>query len=97
MICVSKADENYHKELSWNQAPSPLAPASTTRQDLNGISNLREHVNSGHGDGNGMAEGILGPGGQRNQLRNHSSDPGEGSVYDTRRLFRPAGKYAICL
>ena len=96
MICVSKADENFHRHLSWNQAPSPLAPTSTTRQDLNGISNLREHVNAGHADGNGMIEGILGPGGQRIQLRNHSSDPGEGPGCDTRRPSPSVGKHAIC-
>merc|ERR1711937_262057 len=45
MICLSKADEG-----TFNQSPRPLAASSTTREDLNGIANLREHVASGQNE-----------------------------------------------
>jgi hypothetical protein len=51
MICLSKADEDTFRRSTWNQAPSPLAAKHTTRQDMNGISNLREHVEAGQADG----------------------------------------------
>ncbi|KEY65625.1 hypothetical protein S7711_07874 [Stachybotrys chartarum IBT 7711] len=44
MICLDKADERAFKHLSWNQSPPALAANHTTCEDLNGISNLREHV-----------------------------------------------------
>ncbi|KAF4124900.1 Zinc transporter ZupT [Geosmithia morbida] len=47
MICLSKADEASFKEMSFNQSPAPLSGENTTRQDLNGISNLRELVSAG--------------------------------------------------
>ncbi|KAK2676477.1 Zinc/iron permease [Fusarium oxysporum f. sp. vasinfectum] len=59
MICLSKADESFYQRLTWNQAPSPLAAMNTTRQDLNGISNLREHVDAGQDDGSGGTSGSL--------------------------------------
>ncbi|RDA93240.1 hypothetical protein CP533_6526 [Ophiocordyceps camponoti-saundersi (nom. inval.)] len=48
MICLSKADEASPTHLAYNQSPPPLSPSSTTRQDLNGISNLRQYVEAGH-------------------------------------------------
>ncbi|KAJ6442644.1 plasma membrane zinc ion transporter [Purpureocillium lavendulum] len=47
MICLNKADEGTFKHLSFNQSPPALAPSRTTRQDLNGIANLREFVAGG--------------------------------------------------
>lgn len=44
MIYLNKADEASLRHLAWNQSPPALAPASTTRQDLNGIANLRQFV-----------------------------------------------------
>jgi zinc transporter 1/2/3 len=52
MICLDKADEGAFKHLSWNQSPGALSADGTTCQDLNGISNLREHVGAGQ-DGAG--------------------------------------------
>lgn len=64
MICLSKADEAAIRHLSYNQSPRALAPESTTCQDLNGISNLRELVasdqdddDSGGGATHGSADG----------------------------------------
>ncbi|KAI9163145.1 Zinc-regulated transporter [Paramyrothecium foliicola] len=52
MICLNKADEGSFKHLFYNQSPPALAADGTTCQDLNGISNLREHVKAGQ-DGAG--------------------------------------------
>ncbi|KAF7591671.1 hypothetical protein BBP40_001249 [Aspergillus hancockii] len=51
MNCPSRTDDTLlHDE--WNQNPPSLAPDLTTRQDLNGISNAREHKEwSGNGCG----------------------------------------------
>ncbi|KAH6900645.1 ZIP zinc transporter-domain-containing protein [Thelonectria olida] len=57
MICLSKADESIFRHLTWNQSPSPLAATHTTCQDLNGISNLREHVDAEQDDGSGDSSG----------------------------------------
>lgn len=92
MICISKADEEYNRHLAWNQAPSPLASTSTTRQDLNGIANLREHVDAGQDDGNGCTlGGVSGPGNENNQLINQPPGPDHASVGDAGRLSRSAG------
>ncbi|KAK4097469.1 Zip-domain-containing protein [Parathielavia hyrcaniae] len=40
---------------TWNQNPPFLAPDLTTRQDLNGIANTREHRHGCAGPGNGAA------------------------------------------
>lgn len=63
MICLSKADEDTFRRTTWNQAPSPLASKHTTCQDLNGISNLREHVEAGQADGGcgGAGGGLFDP------------------------------------
>lgn len=53
MICLSKADEDHYRRSTWNQSPPPLAPQHTTRQDMNGISNLREIVDAGVEGGSG--------------------------------------------
>lgn len=58
MICLSKADESFFRHLTWNQSPSPLAATHTTRQDLNGISNLREHVDAEQDDGSGESSSL---------------------------------------
>jgi len=39
---------------TWNQNPPFLAPDLTTRQDLNGIANAREHRHGCAGTGNGV-------------------------------------------
>ncbi|KAM5355187.1 hypothetical protein ACJ41O_001833 [Fusarium nematophilum] len=92
MICLSKADETFYRHLSWNQSPSPLAATHTTRQDLNGISNLREHVDAGQDDGSGGGNGgLLGVCDDSGQLGNPSSEPRKGSADDAGRLSRVAG------
>jgi hypothetical protein len=53
MNCPSRTDDTLlHDE--WNQNPPFLAPDLTTRQDLNGISNTREHK---EGSGNSCGPG----------------------------------------
>ncbi|PHH69564.1 hypothetical protein CDD80_6646 [Ophiocordyceps camponoti-rufipedis] len=47
MICLNKADEASSRHLAFNQSPPALSPGRTTRQDLNGISNLRQYVAAG--------------------------------------------------
>lgn len=42
MNCPSRTDEDTLLHDEWNQNPPFLAPDLTTRQDLNGISNIRE-------------------------------------------------------
>ncbi|KAM0563003.1 hypothetical protein ACHAPJ_001846 [Fusarium lateritium] len=92
MICLSKADESFYQRLTWNQAPSPLAATHTTRQDLNGISNLREHVDAGQDDGSGGTSGsLLNAHDDSNQAGNHSSEPVKGSPKDAGRLSRISG------
>lgn len=59
MICLSKADEETFRRSTWNQTPSPLDAKHTTCQDMNGISNLREHVEAGQADGGGGCGGGL--------------------------------------
>jgi len=53
MICLSKANEGTFRHLTFNQSPGPLAAEHTTRQDMNGISNLREHVAADQDDDSG--------------------------------------------
>ncbi|KAF5020924.1 hypothetical protein F66182_7076 [Fusarium sp. NRRL 66182] len=92
MICLSKADEAFYQRLTWNQAPSPLAATHTTRQDLNGISNLREHVDAGQDDGSGGGSGsILSAHDDSNQAGNLSSEPFKGAPKDAGRLSRISG------
>ncbi|GJN75959.1 hypothetical protein PLICBS_010070 [Purpureocillium lilacinum] len=64
MICLNKADEGTFKHLSFNQSPPALAPSHTTRQDLNGIANLREFVAGGQ-DVNGGDASAVGANGDR--------------------------------
>ncbi|RCI07955.1 hypothetical protein L249_7850 [Ophiocordyceps polyrhachis-furcata BCC 54312] len=47
MICLNKADDVSSTHLAFNQSPPALSPSRTTRQDLNGISNLRQYVEAG--------------------------------------------------
>lgn len=92
MICLSKADEFVFRHLSWNQSPSPLAAAQTTRQDLNGIANLREHVDADQDDGSGgCSGGSLGTGDEKNHLGIQPPEPSRGELADARRLSRSAG------
>ncbi|KAF4454975.1 hypothetical protein F53441_2632 [Fusarium austroafricanum] len=92
MICLSKADESFYQRLTWNQAPSPLAAMHTTRQDLNGISNLREHVDAGQDDGSGGTSGsLLNSHDESNNAGSHPSEPFVGSSKDAGRLSRISG------
>lgn len=68
MICVSKADEGSFKHLAWNQNPGPLAAHLTTREDLNGISNLREHVNAGQDTGGALGEPMFAALGEKREI-----------------------------
>ncbi|UNI23144.1 hypothetical protein JDV02_008980 [Purpureocillium takamizusanense] len=66
MICLNKADEGTFRHLSFNQSPPALAPGHTTRQDLNGIANLREFVAAGQdADGGGSSASSMGATGDR--------------------------------
>ncbi|KAF4991619.1 hypothetical protein FGRMN_7738 [Fusarium graminum] len=98
MICLSKADEAFYQRLTWNQAPSPLAASHTTRQDMNGISNLREHVDAGQDDGSGGTNGSLLNGhDDSNQAGgSHASGPFKSSPKDAGRLSRISGS-SSCL
>lgn len=61
MICLNRADEGTFRHLSYNQSPPALAANQTTRQDLNGISNLREYVAASQDDvAGGGTGGMLG-------------------------------------
>ncbi|RGP66964.1 hypothetical protein FSPOR_6346 [Fusarium sporotrichioides] len=92
MICLSKADESFYQRLTWNQAPSPLAASHTTRQDLNGISNLREHVDAAQDDGSGGTAGSLLNGhDDSNQAGSHPAEPFKGSLKDAGRQSRISG------
>ncbi|KAL4729033.1 hypothetical protein ACLX1H_003441 [Fusarium chlamydosporum] len=92
MICLSKADESYYQRLTWNQAPSPLAATHTTRQDLNGISNLREHVDAAQDDGSGGTAGSLLNGhDDSNQAGSHPAEPFDGAIKDAGRQSRISG------
>ncbi|KAI9036816.1 putative plasma membrane zinc ion transporter [Aspergillus affinis] len=46
MNCPSRTDDTLEHD-EWNQNPPSLAPDLTTRQDLNGISNVREREDHG--------------------------------------------------
>lgn len=74
MICLSKADEGTFRHLEYNQSPRPLAAEHTTRQDLNGISNLREHVAAGQ-DGDGGCNGGGGGAADMDEKRRHGGQP----------------------
>ncbi|KFH44475.1 Zinc-regulated transporter-like protein [Hapsidospora chrysogenum ATCC 11550] len=76
MICLSKADEGAFRHLSYNQSPRPLAAEHTTRQDLNGISNLREHVASDQDDDGGG--GTLNPAESDKKWYRQGRSPGPG-------------------
>ncbi|KAK7425737.1 hypothetical protein QQZ08_007836 [Neonectria magnoliae] len=92
MICLSKADEYVFRHLSWNQSPSPLAATHTTCQDLNGISNLREHVGADQDDGSGgSGGGLLGTGDEKNHVGSRSPEPSQGKLADAGRLSRCLG------
>jgi hypothetical protein len=73
MICLNKAEEGTFRHLTYNQSPPALAANQTTRQDLNGISNMREYVAAGQDDasGGGMG-GMLGQTAWNDKLRDHA-------------------------
>ncbi|KAF7536925.1 hypothetical protein G7Z17_g12961 [Cylindrodendrum hubeiense] len=92
MICLSKADEYVFRHLSWNQSPSPLAASQTTRQDLNGIANLREHVDADQDDGSGGSSGgLIGTGDEKNHLGIQPPGSSQDELADAGRLSRSAG------
>ncbi|KHN94550.1 Zinc/iron permease [Metarhizium album ARSEF 1941] len=70
MICLDKADEGSLRHLTYNQSPPALAANQTTRQDLNGISNLREYVAASQDDASGAGTGgMLGEAAFNDKLR----------------------------
>ncbi|KAM3555246.1 hypothetical protein MY1884_005697 [Beauveria asiatica] len=75
MICLSKADEHSLRHLSFNQSPPALSASQTTCEDLNGISNLREHVAADQDDGGGANAGLLAADAQDERLRHAVRDP----------------------
>lgn len=89
MICLSKAEEGAFRHLEYNQSPRPLAAESTTRQDLNGISNLREHVAAGQdGDGGCNGGGTNGGSTDMNEKMLHGGQPpGHPSSLSDARLW----------
>lgn len=110
MICLSKAEEGAFKHLEYNQSPGSLAAEHTTRSDLNGIANLREHVAAGQ-DGEGGCNGTgggLGGSGDTNEMRLHGGQPPglEPEKADARRWSKgpssclkavgPAVEYSRC-
>jgi zinc transporter 1/2/3 len=78
MICLNKADEDAYKRLSWNQSPEPLAPESTTRQDMNGITNLRELVAGGQDADDAGGGGKSGSGDNDEKWHHAGPSPGVG-------------------
>ncbi|KAH7313530.1 ZIP zinc transporter-domain-containing protein [Stachybotrys elegans] len=70
MICLDKPAETAFKHLAYNQSPPALSADHTTCQDLNGISNLREHVKAGQ-DGSGGGGGGLYQGAASEDLQCH--------------------------
>ncbi|POR36133.1 Uncharacterized protein TPAR_03672 [Tolypocladium paradoxum] len=75
MICLDKPDEGSFKHLAWNQSPPALAPAQTTRQDLNGIANLRELVAAGQDALDGGAVLGAGPAASDDKTRREARRP----------------------
>ncbi|KAM3515406.1 hypothetical protein MY11210_000968 [Beauveria gryllotalpidicola] len=75
MICLSKPDEHSLRHLSFNQSPPAFSASQTTCEDLNGISNLREHVAADQDDGGGANAGLLGADAQDERLRHAVRDP----------------------
>ncbi|KJZ71598.1 hypothetical protein HIM_08992 [Hirsutella minnesotensis 3608] len=78
MICLDKADKAAFRHLTWNQSPPALAAGHTTRQDLNGISNLREYVAAGQ-------DGVDGGGGSTSLGIGADSDEEAGRQQQPRR------------
>jgi len=91
MICLNKADEGTFKHLSFNQSPPALAPSHTTRQDLNGIANLREFVAGGQ-DVNGGDASAVGANGDRGgpDVWHHEPWPVAAALDARRRPCTPA-------
>lgn len=75
MICLSKADEHSLRHLSFNQSPPSLSADQTTCQDLNGITNVREHVAADQDDGGGGNSALLGAEAADERLRHASRSP----------------------
>ena len=74
MICLNRADEGSLRHLTYNQSPPALAANQTTRQDLNGISNLREYVAASQDDASGGGTGgMLGETPLTDKLRREGS------------------------
>lgn len=80
MICLSKADERSLRHLTFNQSPGPLAAEHTTRQDMNGISNLREHVAADQDDDSGG--GLLNSADTDEKWHHQGLSPGPGHLSD---------------
>ncbi|EGX46062.1 hypothetical protein AOL_s00110g226 [Orbilia oligospora ATCC 24927] len=70
MNCPAKNDDSLLKHPTWNQNPSYLAAELTTRQDLNGVANSREHRNADE-----LAGGWFG---DQNEILESDSPPGSG-------------------
>lgn len=87
MICLSKADEASLRHKAFNQSPRALSPESTTRQDLNGISNLREHVAADQDDGSGGGAFASSDTDEKWNLQNVSPNPPPGPLAGARRWF----------
>lgn len=90
MICLNKADEGTFRHLAYNQSPPALAANQTTRQDLNGISNLREYVAAGQDDvAGGGTGGMLGETALNEKLH------WEGEPEQTLALAPDAGRWLL--
>ncbi|EFY93336.1 plasma membrane zinc ion transporter, putative [Metarhizium acridum CQMa 102] len=86
MICLNKADEGSFRHLTYNQSPPALAANQTTRQDLNGISNLREYVAANQDDASGgETGGMLGETPLNDKLRREGEPHLLAQVPDARR------------
>lgn len=87
MICLNKADEGTFRHLGYNQSPPALSADQTTRQDLNGISNLREYVAASQDDASGGGTGgMLGETAMCDKLRREGEpDLPVGKALDARQ------------
>lgn len=81
MVCLNKADKGTFRHQSYNQSPPALAAHATTRQDLNGIANLRQYVAAGQKASGGATAGLAGQTVSSEKLRRQL--PGDSALATT--------------
>lgn len=86
MNCPVRTDEDYLEHPEWNQNPPFLAPELTTRKDLNGTVNSREHDLNDPGD-----ELLL-------EIRSANQEHGEKTSFDGPMSRRASNRqYSMCI